>query len=296
MAIGIAKMFNITFPFNFNSPYKADSIIDFWSRWHMSLTRYLNLYLYNPLAARATRKLAARGLPITRRALAKPLPFTKTIVGPIFFTMVLAGIWHGAGLQFLIFGLLHGIYLVCNHTWRTYGPKATATASGGPNSIVTHLFFVALTYVAVLVGQVFFRSASTHDAFALLRAMVGVNGVGANLPVPYWLVARIGTVGLWLRLHGAVSIVGPLQNGAQAIETIAEMAVAYAIIWCLPNSQTIVGLTEPLKRVTTKPATSLATRRLKMELNVRWGLGMGVLTAIALLEIGAKSEFLYFQF
>ncbi len=115
MAIGLAYMFNVRFPLNFNSPYKARSIIDFWQRWHMTLTRYLTLYLYNPMALSATRRRIARGAPILTRDAKTVGGFVNMIAIPIFITMVLAGVWHGAGLTFLIFGLLHGTYLIINH-------------------------------------------------------------------------------------------------------------------------------------------------------------------------------------
>ena len=73
MAIGLARMFNVRFPLNFNSPYKAQSVIDYWQRWHMTLTRYLKLYLYNPIALAVTRRRQARGLPVNRAAHATPL-------------------------------------------------------------------------------------------------------------------------------------------------------------------------------------------------------------------------------
>ena len=124
MAIGLAFMFNVRFPLNFNSPYKSRSIIEFWQRWHMTLTRYLTLYVYNPLAiyiARRRARIAGPGtsLPRGQKTLSA---FVPSIVFPTFTTMLVAGIGHGAGFQFVIFGLLHGFYLIVNHAWRMFGP------------------------------------------------------------------------------------------------------------------------------------------------------------------------------
>ena len=178
MAIGIAKMFNIQFPLNFNSPYKAHNIIDFWQRWHMTLTRYITLLIYNPIAIEITRHRVARGLPVrlNRKAAVKFRPFVSMVAFPTFCTMALAGVWHGAGLQFLIFGLLHACYLTINHLWRSFGPKP---ASAGPTPVraVQVIGAVLLTYLAVLVAQLFFRAASCGDALTLLAGMVGAHGV-----------------------------------------------------------------------------------------------------------------------
>jgi D-alanyl-lipoteichoic acid acyltransferase DltB (MBOAT superfamily) len=298
MAIGIARMFGVKFPINFNSPYRATSIIEFWSRWHMTLTRYLNLYLYNPLAIWATRRIAARGKPINRKALAKPIPFAQVVVGPIVFTMFLAGIWHGAGLQFIIFGLLHAFYLVCNHAWRTFGPSKPKNAPAVPvwREWAATIGCVALTYFAVLIGQVFFRAPSTGVAFQLLAGMSGLHGVSFALPVPHSLPQQLGSLGAWLQGHGLIAPVDLLQDGTTPALSIVEMALAYLAVWLLPNSQTIVGISGPNIQDKRSAHTSETGRAMAFRPSTRWGLAMGLATAVALLEVGAQSEFLYFQF
>jgi D-alanyl-lipoteichoic acid acyltransferase DltB (MBOAT superfamily) len=297
MAVGIARMFGVQFPLNFNSPYRATSIIDFWSRWHMTLTRYLNLYLYNPLAIWFTRRIAARGGSINRKALARPVPFLQVVVGPIVFTMALAGIWHGAGLQFLIFGLLHGFYLVCNHAWRTFGPKphAKAAVPVWRDWMVT-IGCVALTYFAVLIGQVFFRAASTGAAFQMLAGMAGLHGISFTLPVPHSLPGLLGAFGTWLQRHGVIAPVDQLLNGTAAALSIIELALAYLAVWLLPNSQTIVGIEGPGVQGTSKKMQFPPRHALNLSGSARWGMAMGLATTAALLQVGAQSEFLYFQF
>ncbi|WP_249780620.1 MBOAT family O-acyltransferase [Bradyrhizobium sp. dw_78] len=99
MAIGLALMFGVVFPVNFNSPYKAVSLIDFWRRWHMTLSRFLRDYLYIPLGGNRLGPL--------RRYL------------NLFVTMLLGGIWHGAAWTFVAWGALHGLGLLVNHAWRS---------------------------------------------------------------------------------------------------------------------------------------------------------------------------------
>jgi alginate O-acetyltransferase complex protein AlgI len=112
MAAGLSLLFNIRLPINFNSPYKADSIIDFWQRWHMTLSRFLRDYLYVPLGG--NRKGPARRY------------------ANIMVTMLLGGLWHGAGLTFILWGGLHGLYIAINHAYRAIrrgrAPRAPPTA------------------------------------------------------------------------------------------------------------------------------------------------------------------------
>src|SRR5262249_14644600 len=127
MALGLARLFGVRLPANFNSPLKATSIIDFWLGWHMTLTRFLTAYIYNPLALWLTRRRMAKGLP----GLGGPKPsvgsFFQLMVGPILLTMLVSGFWHGAGYLFILWGLLHGAYLSINHAWRLFGPRVWAS-------------------------------------------------------------------------------------------------------------------------------------------------------------------------
>src|SRR5580692_8312514 len=135
MAIGISLMFGIFLPLNFNSPYKATSIIDFWRRWHMTLSQFLRDYLYIPLGG-------------NRRG--RVLRYVNLMI-----TMMLGGLWHGAAWTFVIWGALHGIYLCINHAWANYGPSIPQRLAR-PAGV---LAFV-LTFLAVVVAWVFFRADS----------------------------------------------------------------------------------------------------------------------------------------
>ena len=157
MAVGLAGMFGMKFPLNFNSPYKARDVIEYWQRWHMSLTHYLTLLLYNPLSTWIMRRRLARGLKVSGKALRDPLVFLSMVVMPTTYTMALAGVWHGAGLQFFVFGLIHAAYLSVNHAWRVFGKKPAASSSVIMRRVRTVLS-VAVTYVAVLVPETFFRA------------------------------------------------------------------------------------------------------------------------------------------
>ena len=298
MAIGIAKMCNVQFPMNFNSPYKATNIIDFWQRWHMTLTRYLTLYLYNPMALLITRRRMARGLPVSRKAMANPLTFASMVALPLFFTMTLAGIWHGAGLQFVIFGVLHGAYLTINHAWRLIRHKHSGKAAAPVSALYRHASAVGsllLTYLAVLVGQIFFRASSSGSAVSMLGGMLGLHGVDITMPVPSWLPSRLGAAGAWLQSHGLISTVSQFESGGGVFYQLTLIVLLFGIVWLMPNSQEIVGLDSPEHGgIGQVVRTAANTGWLKF--NAHWGMVTGVIAVAAILGIGAKSEFLYFQF
>jgi len=298
MAVGIARMCNVQFPLNFNSPYKATNIIDFWQRWHMTLTRYLNLYLYNPVALWITRRRVARGLSVSRKAMANPTVFASMVALPLFFTMTLAGVWHGAGSQFVIFGLLHAIYLTINHAWRLFGRRHNAKT----NALITPLRrqldalgCLLLTYLAVLVGQIFFRASSSASAMSMLDGMLGLHGIDWTMPVPSWLPDRLGQLGIWLQDHAFISSVGQFESGGGVFYQIALMVILYGIVWFAPNSQQIVGLDAPEHGSVGHVGRDQAIAGW-LRLNANWGVITGIVAIAAILGIGAKSEFLYFQF
>src|SRR5882757_2247534 len=146
MAIGISLMFGIFLPLNFNSPYKATSIVDFWRRWHMTLSQFLRDYLYIPLGGNRHGRV---------------LRYVNLMI-----TMVLGGLWHGAAWTFVVWGALHGIYLCINHAWSNYGPNVAPRFTPLANAAA----FV-LTFVAVVVAWVFFRADSISSATFVLSRM-----------------------------------------------------------------------------------------------------------------------------
>ncbi len=255
MAIGLARMFSIRFPLNFNSPYKARNIIDFWQRWHMTLTRWLTLYLYNPIALSVSRRRLAAGKKVSQRA-ARTVPgFLAMVAWPTLATMFLIGIWHGAGSQFIIFGILHGIYLSVNHAWRLY--RGEAALRHQPNALV-RVSSILLTYLCVLLAQVFFRADSTFDAMHFLAGMAGLHG----RHMAGWPVAHA---------------------------ELMMAVVGLSIVWWLPNTQEIMGQAGAIVRYR-------YWRWLSWQPTWQWSLTMGLLFCAALLLLKNRATFLYFQF
>lgn len=177
MAIGVARMFGIKLPLNFDSPYKAVNIIDFWHRWHITLSNFLRDYLYIPLGGNRQGKV--------RRYI------------NLMITMLLGGLWHGAGWTFVFWGGLHGLYLSINHQWRSF------RKSLGHDLKKTHWWSQTLasfiTFIAVVVSWVFFRAETINAAIAILKGMSGISGVNGVL-IPSYLFPKLTVVMSFLLL------------------------------------------------------------------------------------------------
>ena len=266
MAIGLARIFSIRFPLNFDSPYKATSVTEYWQRWHMTLTRYITLYLYNPILIAVQRYRAASGRKTSRKALATPAGFVAMVAYPTIATMLLTGLWHGAGLQFLIFGLIHGIYLTVNQAWRHFRQPSPSP----PTGTVRFAMMIGV-FLQVAFALIFFRSSSTDSAFALLRDIAGAHGFGS---------------------------LGSLADGWLAFALLP-------VVWFMPNTQQILGQEETAEVPTPGPAAPTAMAheqapsiftRIRWSPTLSWGLALAALFFAVLVELDRPAAFLYFQF
>jgi len=243
MAIGLGLLFGIRLPINFFSPYKATSIIDFWRRWHMTLSTFLRDYLYFALGGN-------RNGPVRRHV-------------NLLVTMVLGGLWHGPSLTFLVWGLLHGLYLVFNHLWRAVVrwrmPRLLATV---------------ITFMAVVIAWVPFRAANLVDCGRFYRAMLGLDGV--VVPSSYQRVVEqvLGATPPWMRVGDLYFFAGAQQ--------IALVAIGLVIVFALPSS-TILLQNRSARRAIRQPAFAA-------------GLGAMFWVSLVVLFGQDSATFLYFQF
>ena len=278
MAIGLARLFGIKFPINFDSPYKATSIIDFWQRWHITLTRFLTAYTYNPFAVVLVRRRAAAGLSTSKRA-SKTVPgFLELIALPTLSTMLLAGIWHGAGLVFIIFGVLHGFYISVNHAWRTFGPKYEPRN----DKLLGQIYIILsglLVYGCVLLAQIFFRADSVGAALSILANMTNVPDLTGLTCWP------------WSSSQCVQPVI--LQAPDMPMRELAFLAATMAIAWFAPNTQEIMTSYEPGLNLG-------ARRRLPPFLaaidSPGWALAFGLVLFLGLYCIRDGQPFIYFQF
>ncbi len=247
MAIGIARMFGITLPSNFFSPYKGVSISDFWRRWHITLSNFLRDYLYIPLGG--NRKGEARR------------NFNLMI------TMLLGGLWHGAGWQFVFWGGLHGAYLVINNQWNALQKRYGWTVDNWLSLKIAWL----ITFIAVVFGWVFFRAENMGTAFVIVKGMLGFNGL---LSSPTIIKSSIKTA-------------------------IIESFILLAITWFTPNTQEWMSRYAPVlhyEKLQKLSSNHLFWSKLQWYPNGFYAVVTAILTAISLLHLTKVGEFLYFQF
>ncbi len=268
MALGLARIFSIRFPLNFDSPYKATSVTEYWQRWHITLTRYVTLYVYNPILLGIQRRRLARGGSLSRKALATPAGFATMVAYPTLATMLLTGLWHGAGLQFLVFGLLHGFYLTANQAWRHF--RRRTPLSPGPTG-AKRLAMMLGVYLQVLFALIFFRSSSMHAALALVHDLAGAHGFGSPASL----------------LEGALAF------------------ALFPVVWFLPNTQQILGQEHAVDRSLPSPDAAATPAHqqaptlfpaLRWAPTLRWSVVMAVLFFAVLVELDRTAQFLYFQF
>jgi len=239
MAIALGLLFNIKLPINFNSPYQATSIRDFWRRWHITLSNFLRDYLYIPLGG--NRKGEMR-------------QYTH-----IMITMVLGGLWHGAGWTYILWGGLHGFYLCIHQSWRKL------------NLTLPQFLSWIITFLSIIIAWVFFRANNLADGGIMLQSMSGLNGI--VLPEPLETIPGLTTLGIKFQSWISFKYLPELWEN-QSLPFLILLLLTLAVKY-FPNSQEIVDKFEP---------------------NTYWATGLGALTAIALLSLNRVSEFLYFQF
>ncbi len=217
MAIGLAWMVGLRLPDNFDQPYRAPSVIAYWQRWHMSLTRFLMINVHAPLVLTILRWRKRRGRRIDARAQRTVDGFLTMIAAPLVATMVLVALWHGATLPFLLFGLLHAAFLVLNHTWRLVRAP-----------VLPQLGSVALTYLCVLVGSVLFRASTVADATSMLAGMAGLRGIGLIQPDIHVLI----DIAWLLSLYAIVWVVPSTRQWMQP-DPAARLAWTASPQWAL---------------------------------------------------------------
>ncbi len=212
MALGLGRMFGVKLPLNFHSPLRAASILDYWRRWHMTLQRFLLAYVYQPLALPLNRWSATRGF-------TGWTAFAAGVGLPTFITFVLIGVWHGAGWTFVVFGVMHAVYVLINEAWRERRKQTNRKRRKAklPPLILGRweiAGYHVLTLICVAFANVVFNANGLADAGAITGGMTGRNGFGGT---------------------------GYLPPAALAV----LVAATVAIIAFLPNTQQILALYRP---------------------------------------------------
>lgn len=285
MAVGLARLFGIVLPVNFLSPYKSRSIIEFWRRWHISLSSFLRLYLYIPLGGGRRGEM--------RR------------YANLLIVMLLGGLWHGAGWTFVLWGGLHGLLLMLNHAWRSW--RERMGWRWFERSPAWSLFSLGLTFFCVVNAWVFFRAPDAGTALRMLGAMYGLQGDIKLSLIDVYRQLSLLTLG-WgevianffgnelypvQRFFMLVQVDAFLQNIGGPGGVVVLLALYMIVVLLLPNSYELLarhrpGLTEqPLRQ-----EDGAAFWRPSLG----WAFLLAAMFVLSLLQLTSYSPFLYFQF
>lgn len=260
MAIGIGRMFGIQLPINFASPYKATSLIDFWRRWHITLSRFLRDYLYIPLGG--NRK--GRGRTYTNIAV----------------TMLLGGLWHGASWTFILWGAIHGAGLLVNHIWGRFKIRIPLAKPVG----------WLLTFALIVVAWVLFRADSLAAAGRMYSSMFGANGIlVSTFLAPFMEPYAEFFQALGIQALGVTSI---------DRHNLPKLLGGVLLVLLAPNTQTIMRNFTPGFRSHhyPDPTERAPAVRLTWSYSAGYATFFGFLFALCVARLTDVSEFIYFQF
>lgn len=280
MAIGLGRMFGVRLPMNFNSPYKATSMIAFWERWHMTMTRFFTHYVYVPISLKWTRHGIVRGY-------GELWSIGLGLLLPVLITFILSGLWHGAGWNFVLMGLVWGVAMVINQIWRRKRlPRVPAWLGW------------TLTFLTNLVAQVLFRSNNLAETGAIFRGLVGMTTI--SLPA-----SLESTLGGLANGSGTSRIIfeGVGNHYAAMGNPLVFIGIIGALFFvCLkfPNSAQFMQRSSPVIDGKLDPLEGAALRWLpRWRPTSAWGWFTGAALAVSLIYIispSAVHEFIYFQF
>ncbi|PIF12698.1 MBOAT family O-acyltransferase [Janthinobacterium sp. 13] len=269
MAIGLSRLFGVRLPLNFDSPYKSRNIAQFWRRWHMTLSRFLRDYLYIPLGGNRCGP--------ARRYL------------NLMITMVLGGLWHGAGWNFIVWGFLHGAYLAIHKAWSAVAQRLRLPLDSRVWKVVATL----VTFASVCIAWVFFRAPDMATSWQILQGMAGAHGVAA----PDVLASRVPPLQHLLEATGMTFYLG---GGRLFVETWTWIAIAALLAFAFPNTQQIMRRCGPaLDFQRAHPAGITGpgmTRLLTWRASPAWAAAIALLALASILALNRPAEFLYFQF
>ena len=285
MALGLARLFGITLPINFYSPFKSTNITDFWRRWHITLSNFIKNYLFYPLAIGLTRYAIINQYK-------KFMTFIATVVFPMAFAWGLAGLWHGASWKFVIFGLMHGAYLTTYQLWTDI--RTSINLNTVKFVFIRSFLSRLLTFVSVLISFVVFRADSVESAISIYKSMFGFRGFS----LPMGLKPLFDRMGELPEILG-VSFQGAFYNGlltSNPLNAVLVIFLAFLLAMFTPNVVQWLRSEKPalgLKEFTNDKGMS---NLFSWKMNSFFLVITAFLAIISIMFLQKESEFLYYQF
>lgn len=257
MAIGSALLFGIKLPINFYSPYKAENMAIMWRRWHMTLTRLATVYIFIPMTV-------SRGRKAIQSNASEQGKFWSSVAFPLIITFLAVGIWHGSGWNFVIWGLMQGVFIIVNNLWQQFR-RHVLRQDLNDTSLIGRIAARGLTIMCTIFSLVFFKAATTSGALVMAQAMLGLEGLDLD-----------------------ITLINP--------QLLAiYLAGGFAIIYLLPNTQQFFSNYDP----SLEPQRNellWGLEKVKWSPSWYWAIYCSGLFVAAFLNISKASEFIYFQF
>ncbi len=266
MAIGLGRCFGIDLPVNFRSPYRAANIADFWLRWNITLTDFLRDYVYLPLGG---------------NRLGTPRAMLNLVAA-----MILGGLWYGVGHMFLAWALLHAFYIVFHRVWRALWARNRAMSRFRETGTALAIR-ITITFIAVTLGWVIFRSADSATALDLFGAMSGL--FGATLPAGF--ASLFGPI---LPLVQGIGIAFAPADSWPLLRAWLSIVFCLSVIFALPNTETLLSAWPTISTDDDiEPEDRLPLRWLPSPF---WSMTTGALAFACLVSLGSAASYLHWRF
>jgi alginate O-acetyltransferase complex protein AlgI len=268
MALGLAKIFGVTFPINFNSPYKSQSIIEFWSRWHITLSRFLKECVYIPMGG--NRK-------------GKYLSFLFILI-----TMLVGGLWHGASWNFVVWGLFHAVLIIFNHILKQFFNKPEKlTYFNKPKKFLK----IFITFILINFGWVIFKLNSIESIKIFFLGLFGKNGFSLNQNLERYFSNNLIIDFFNLEFKNTFYY---------GLSQIYFLIFGLIIVFLLPNISEIMKdykVVLPYKNNKTKDKVSMDRIKISFNFTTRWAIFIAFVAVCAITGISNDvKEFIYYQF
>ena len=264
MALGIALLFGITLPINFASPFKSKNISEFWRCWHITLTRLIRNYIYLPVSLNLTRYSYSKSFGVT-------MTFFLSLVIPTTFAFFCVGLWHGAGWNYILFGLLNGFYIIIFNIWQNFSNNYLKLNL--KNNFIFDLCKRLFVFALVTFSFVLFRASDLESANEILKAMLGFNGI------QFFDIFRIG------------------EFATNTYQGVFNIIILLTIIFYFPNTQDFV-FNENKSAFNTENKLFKKNKNIfiKWKPQIIWGLGFALIFIFSIMFVSNTNEFLYFEF
>jgi alginate O-acetyltransferase complex protein AlgI len=283
MAIGLARLFGVVLPVNFYSPFKEKNIADFWRHWHITLSNFIRDHLFFPIRLKLTRYAMLRKH-------SSLVVYFITMVFPMIITWFCMGLWHGAGWNFIIFGLMHGSYFIIFDLWKRI--RSILRINTISTTTIGNVVSRIITFTAVLLSFVMFRAENIDCAMNIYAGMAGINAYSFPIQLQS-VVSQLNAI------FPSANIVAENLGSFGSNWGLVKLFILSIIVWLLPNTLEWMWQEKPargLEVFNSKPLHSKSWCR--WEFSRANGFVVAVFAYLALIYmfVGVETEFLYFNF